>query len=46
MLRCDPNAYGGDATRNAHAAAASTWRNADGSLACKRWQDYAPGAES
>jgi hypothetical protein len=46
MLRVDPNAYGGEAARNAHAAAASTWRNADQSLAYKRWQDYAPAAES
>ena len=46
MLRVDPNAYGGEAARNVHAAAASTWRNADGSLAYKRWQDYRPAAES
>lgn len=46
MLRVDPNAYGGDAARNAHAAAASTWRNADGSLAFQRWADYAPAKES
>jgi hypothetical protein len=46
MLRVDPNAYGGEASRNAHAAAASSWRNADGSLAYARWQDYAPVAES
>ena len=46
MLRVDPNAYGGEASRNCHAAAASTWRNADGSLAYERWQDYAPVAES
>jgi hypothetical protein len=46
MLRVDPNAYDGEAARLAHAAAASTWRNADGSLTYKRWQDYAPVAES
>jgi uncharacterized protein DUF6745 len=46
MLRVEPTAYGGEASRNAHAAAASTWRNANGSLAFKRWQDYAPDAES
>jgi hypothetical protein len=46
MLRVDPNAYSGEAAKNVHAAAASTWRNADGSLAFKRWQDYVPGAES
>jgi hypothetical protein len=32
MLRIDPNAYDGEASRNLLAAAASTWRNADGSL--------------
>jgi hypothetical protein len=46
MLRVDPDAYGGDASRNVHAAAASTWRNADGSLTYRRWQDYSPAAES
>ena len=46
MLRVDPNAYNGEASRNAHAAAASTWRNADGSLTYQRWQDYRPVAES
>jgi hypothetical protein len=46
MLRVDPNAYNGDAAKNAHAAAASTWRNADQSLTYKKWKDYAPVAES
>ncbi len=46
MLRVDPNAYGGDAMRNAHAAVASTWRNADGSMTYARWEDYCPAAES
>jgi len=46
MLRVDPNAYSGEASRNAHAAAASTWRDANGELTYKRWQDYAPQAES
>ena len=46
MLRVQPDAYGGDAARNVQAAAASTWRNTDGSLAFARWQDYAPHAES
>jgi hypothetical protein len=46
MLRVDPNAYDGAASRCVHAAAASTWRNADGSLAFKRYQDYRPSAES
>jgi len=46
MLRVDPNAYQGEAAKNAHAAAASTWRNADQSLTYKKWKDYAPVAES
>lgn len=46
MLRVDPNAYGGKAARNVHAAAASTWRNADGSLAFRKFTDYTPRAES
>jgi hypothetical protein len=46
MLRVDPNAYGGEASRSVHAAAASTWRNGDGSLAYGDWREYAPGAES
>ena len=47
MLRVDPNAYGGEASRNAHAAAASTWRDStSGAMTYRRWQDYAPAAES
>ena len=46
MLRVDPNAYDGAASKNCHAAVASTWRNADMSLTFRRWQDYAPAAES
>jgi hypothetical protein len=46
LLRVDPSAYGGDASRYVHAAVASTWRNADGSLVFSRWQDYDPDAES
>lgn len=47
MLRVDPKAYGGAAARNAHAAAASTWRDSlTGRLTFERWQDYAPGAEN
>ncbi len=46
LLRVDPSAYGGDASRYVHAAVASTWRNADGSLTFSRWQDYNPDAES
>ena len=46
MLRVDPNAYGGKASRNLHAAVASTWRNADGSLHFEDWRDYAPVFES
>ncbi|MDE2022028.1 MAG: hypothetical protein KGI71_03955 [Patescibacteria group bacterium] len=46
MLRVDPNAYSGKAAKSVHAAAASTWRNADGGLTYKKWKDYAPAAES
>ena len=46
MLRVDPNAYGGQASLDCLAAAASTWRMPDGSLAFKRPQDYAPVFES
>jgi hypothetical protein len=46
MLRVDPNAYGGVASRDCLAAVASTWRNGDGSLAFKRPQDYRPSFES
>lgn len=46
MLRVDPNAYYGAASRSAHAAAASTWRNRDGTLTYERFEDYRPQAES
>lgn len=46
LLRVDPRAYDGEAARNCHAAAASTWRRADGSLAYPRYTDYRPNAES
>jgi hypothetical protein len=46
QLRVDPNAYAGLASRDCHAAAASTWRNADGSLAFKKHTDYRPAFES
>lgn len=46
MLRVDPSAYGGEAARCVQAAAASTWRNADGTLTYPDWRDYAPVAES
>lgn len=46
QLRVDPNAYGGEASRDAHAAAASTWRAPDGSLAFKKPADYTPAFES
>jgi hypothetical protein len=45
MLRVDPNAYDGDAGRFTQAAAASTWRIGS-ELMFRRWQDYAPMAES
>ena len=46
QLRVDPNAYNGKASNDCHAAAASTWRLADGSLAFKKFTDYAPAFES
>ena len=46
QLRVDPTAYDGMASRDCHAAAASTWRNADGSLVFRRYQDYTPAFES
>lgn len=46
MLHVNPRAYGREASHNAHAAAASTWRNADGSLVFADWRDYRPFAES
>jgi len=46
QLRVDPNAYDGMASRSCHAAAASTWRMADGSLAFKKHTDYRPSFES
>jgi hypothetical protein len=46
LLRVDPDAYDGDASRHVHAAVASTWRNADGTLTFRHWQDYDPDAES
>lgn len=46
MLRVDPSAYGGLAARDCHAAAASTWRRADGGLAYESHTDYQPASES
>lgn len=46
MLRVDPHAYNGEAACNAHAAAASTWRNPDGSMVYEDWRDYRPDVES
>jgi hypothetical protein len=46
MLRVDPSAYDGLAARDCHAAAASTWRRADGGLAYARYTDYQPASES
>jgi len=46
MLRVDPNAYDGLASRDCLAAAASTWRNRDGSLVFKAPTDYHPVFES
>jgi hypothetical protein len=46
MLRVDPRAYGGLAEYLCHAAAASTWRRANGRLAYADFADYRPAAES
>jgi hypothetical protein len=46
MLRVDPTAYDGLASRDVLAAMASTWRNPDGSLTFKRPDDYRPAAET
>jgi hypothetical protein len=46
LLRIDPNAYDGEASRDCLAAVASTWRMPDGSLTFKRPQDYQPVFES
>jgi hypothetical protein len=46
FLRIQPDAYDGAASRDCHAAMASTWRNRDGSLYFARPRDYAPGFES
>ena len=46
LLRVDPNAYDGAASRDCLAAVASTWRMPDGSLAFKSPQDYSPVFES
>jgi hypothetical protein len=45
-LRVQPTAYDGLASRDCHAAMASTWRKADGSLYFAKPQDYRPGWES
>ena len=47
VLRIDPAAYDGEASRNLHAAVASTWRvGADHRLAFADWRDYRPAFES
>ena len=46
QLRVDPNAYGGKASRDCLAAAASTWRMPNGSLAFQKPEHYAPAFES
>ena len=47
LMRVDPNAYGGDASRICQAAAASTWRSSiDGELVHSDWRDYTPIFES
>ena len=47
VLRIDPAAYDGEASRNLHAAVASTWRvGVDHRLAFADWRDYRPAFES
>lgn len=46
FLRVQPDAFGGAAARDAHAAMTSTWRNKDGSLYFKSPHAYAPVFES
>lgn len=47
MIRVQPDAYDGLASKDCHAAMASTYRNkADDSLFFKKPQDYRPGFES
>jgi len=48
LLRVDPNAYGGQAGRECHAAMASTWRVKSDTtqLAFRRWEDYRPEIET
>jgi hypothetical protein len=46
MLRVDPKAYGGEATKDCHAAMASTWRNPDGTLVFAKPEHYKPIFES
>lgn len=44
LLRCDPNAYSG--LKTARAAAASTWRNPDGSMVYSDPSEYVLAAEA
>ncbi len=46
MIRVDPNAYDGKASKSLLAGMASTWRSHDGSLLFKRPQDYQPHLET
>ena len=46
LLRVQPEAYDGEASRDCLAAVASTWRMPDGALAFKRPSDYQPVFES
>jgi hypothetical protein len=46
MIRVEPGAYNGEASKNVHAAMASTWRKEDGTLYFENWQDYKPQYES
>jgi len=46
LLSIDPHAYDGQAAHNCHAAMASTWRRANGSLYFERPEHYAPTIET
>ena len=45
-IRIDPKAYNGRAGKEIHAAMASTWRNADGSLFFEKPEQYCPEIET
>ena len=46
LLAAGYASLGVEAATHCHAAIASTWRKADGSLYFRNWREYAPGFES